>query len=59
MENWVEYDDSNDLDEGALVETRIRRMRNRRARLERRGRNLFGDEMDGSMGNIKMIRKLT
>lgn len=44
MENWVQYDEGSDLDKDTIVEVEIGRMRNRGARIEKRGKNLVGDE---------------
>ncbi|CAI9764931.1 unnamed protein product [Fraxinus pennsylvanica] len=55
MEVCEEYDYGSDVDEEAVIEAEMGRMRNTGARLERKGRNLVGDEVDGNMGNIKMF----
>lgn len=49
-----QYGDDSDTDGDALVEAEMERMRNRGIRLQRRGKNLEGDEVNESMSNIKM-----
>lgn len=48
----LEYE--SEVDEEAIMDAEIGRLRNRGASLERRGRNLVEDKLDGDMGNIKM-----
>lgn len=44
----------NEIDDDALVEAEIGRMRNRGNMLDRRARNYVGDGGDRNMNNIKM-----
>lgn len=42
------------MDEEVVIEAEMVRVRNRGAKLERRGRNMVGDKVDVNKGNIKM-----
>lgn len=52
MYNECKY--GSDLDEGSSMEVKMGRMRNRGVRFERKGMNNIRDEVDVSMGNIRM-----